>query len=276
MRLALAASLFLSLLSTALSSSALAANVSFSDPKGDDNGPGTYTYPTDPAYKKGSFDLTDVVITDKGDTLEIVLGVNAAIEDPWDSAKWPTPGNGFSLQMFQLYVDTDSKAGSGEANALPGQNATFADNARWEKVIVVSPQANKEITSRLDQKAKAMKDKVVLPTKVSAKGKKVTAIVKKSDLGITDPAKVGWQVLLSSNEGYDKDPNNGVLTRIVNEIEGQHRFGGGDDGDADANFVDCLAGKAKGGDDEKAAQAAMLKFDAKAKKKPVLTMVKGG
>lgn len=256
-----------------LSTPALAGGVSFSDPKGDDNGPGSYTYPTDPAYKKGSFDLTEVSFKESGDSIEITIGVNASIEDPWDSAKWPTPGNGFSLQMFQIYLDSDAKAGSGEQNALPGMNATFADDARWEKVIVVSPQANKEITTRLDQKAKALKDKVVLPTKVSAKGKKVTAIVKKADLGF-DIKKAGVQVLVSSNEGYDKDPNNGVLARIVNEFEGQHRFGGGDDGDTDPNFVDCLAGKGKGADDEKAAQAEMLKFDAKAKKRPVLKMVR--
>ncbi|MCC7073446.1 MAG: hypothetical protein IT383_19195 [Deltaproteobacteria bacterium] len=254
---------------------ALAGNLTLNDPKGDDNGPGSYTYPTDAAYKKGSFDLTEVEVKDKGTELEITIGVNATFEDPWESAKWPTPGNGFSLQMVQLYVDTDGKAGSGEQHALPGMNATFADDSRWEKVLIVSPQANKEIASRLEQKAKAQKDKVVLPTKVSAKGKKVTAIVKKADLlGATPPEKAGWQVLLSSNEGYDKEPNNGVLARIVNEFEGQHRFGGGDDGDVDANFVDCLAGKAKGGDDEKAAQATMLKFDAKAKKRPVLSMVR--
>jgi hypothetical protein len=258
---------------SSFSGAALAANVSLSDPKGDDNGPGTYTYPTGPEYKKGSFDLTDVSIKDSGDSLEITLGVNAQIEDPWESAKWPTPGNGFSLQMFQIYLDADGKPGSGEQNALPGMNATFADDSRWEKVIVVSPQANKEIASRIDQKAKALKDKIVLPTKVSAKGKKVTAIVKKSDVGF-DISKAGIQVLVSSNEGYDKEPNNGILARIVNEFEGQHRFGGGDDGDSDPNFVDCLAGKGKGGDDEKGAQAAMLKFDAKAKKKAVLTMVR--
>ena len=246
---------------------ALAGNVSFLDPKGDDNGAGTYVYPTDPVYKKGSFDLTDVSIKESGDSLEITLGVNASIEDPWDSAKWPTPGNGFSLQMFQIYVDS---APGGEINALPGMNATFADG--WEKVIVVSPQANNQIASRLDQKAKAMKANVVLPSKVSAKGKKITAIVKKSDLGI-DLSKAGIQVLVSSNEGFDNQPNNGVLARIVNEFEGKDRFGGGDDGDSDPNFIDCLAGKGKGSDDEKTAQAEMLKFDAKGKKKPVLKMV---
>ncbi len=255
---------------------AAAGNVSFADPKGDDFGPGTYKYPTKSDYKKGSFDLTDVDIKDKGADLEITLSVNASIEDPWESAKWPTPGNGFSLQTFQIYVDTDGKAGSGEANALPGMNATFADDSRWEKIIFVSPQANKEITSRIDQKAKAMKDKLVLPVKVSAKGKKVTAIIKKADLGGLDPQKVGWQVLVSSNEGFDNQPGNGILARTVNEFEGEHRFGGGDDGESDPNFIDCLAGKAKGGDDEVQAQKDQLKFDAAKKQRPVLKMVRGG
>ena len=268
--------MFFAALSVVTAAPSLAGSLKLTDPTGDDNGPGTYTYPTAPEYKKGSFDLTSIEIKDAGANLEIEIGVNAQIEDPWKSATWGTPGNGFSLQMFEIYVDTDNKAGSGEANALPGMNATFADDSRWEKVIVVSPQANKEITTRLDQKAKQFKDKVVLPSKVSAKGKKITAIVKKSDVGLTDLSKAGWQVLAASNEGYDKEPNNGVLARIVNEYEGQHRFGGGHDGDTDPNFVDCLAGSAKGSDDEKAAQASMLKYDAAAKKRPVLKMVRPG
>jgi carbohydrate-binding DOMON domain-containing protein len=256
---------------------ASAKTVAFGDPKGDDFGPGTYKYPTKAEYKKGSFDLVDVEIKDKGNELEVTIGLNAAIEDPWDSARWPSPGNGFSLQMIQLYVDNDGKAGSGERDALPGMNATFADDSRWEKVIVVSPQANKEITSRLEQKAKAMKDKVVLPSKVTAKGKKIIALVKKADVGVSfDPSKAGWQVLVASNEGYDNQPGNGVLARTVNEFEGEHRFGGGDDSDVDPNFIDCLAGAGKGGDDEAAAQKEMLRFDPAKKQRANVKMVRGG
>jgi carbohydrate-binding DOMON domain-containing protein len=262
------------LLCVALASPAMAGDVAFVDPKGDDNGPGSYVYPTKGDYKKGSFDLTNLDIKDKGADLEITITVAAAIEDPWDSAKWPTPGNGFSLQMFQLYVDTDGKPGSGEATALPGMNATFADDSRWEKVVFISPQANKEITSRLEQKAKVLKDKVVLPSKVSAKGKKVTAIVKKSDLGV-DPQKASYQLLVASNEGYDTQPNNGVLARTVNEFEGEHRFGGGDDGDVDPNFIDCLAGLGKGGEDEAKAQHAMLTYNVAKKQRVVLKVVRG-
>ena len=44
-----------------------AQEVKFKDPVGDDKGPGTYTYPTDSVYKAGSFDLTELNVTQKGD-----------------------------------------------------------------------------------------------------------------------------------------------------------------------------------------------------------------
>jgi carbohydrate-binding DOMON domain-containing protein len=254
-----------------LPGAAFAGKVKFKDPKGDDNGPGAYTYPTGAVYKKGSFDLTEVEIKEKGSNIEIELSIATSFEDPWDSKSWPNPGNGFSLQMFQIYVDTDGKKGSGEKDALPGMNAEFDDSSRWEKVIVVSPQHNKRITSEVKQKAKGLADKVVLPKKVTPRGKKLVAVVSKKDLG-GSVDKMGWQVLLSSNEGFPK--GNDVLSRKVNEYEGEHRFGGGDDGESDPHFVDCLAGKAKGKKDEEKAQHKMLKYDAKGNKRAVLTMIR--
>jgi carbohydrate-binding DOMON domain-containing protein len=38
---------------------ALAKDVVLKDPKGDDKGPGKYTYPTHAVYTKGSFDLVE-------------------------------------------------------------------------------------------------------------------------------------------------------------------------------------------------------------------------
>lgn len=250
---------------------AAAGKLKLEDPKGDDNGPGAYVYPTGAEYKKGSFDLTSFEVKEKGGDIELEITIAAPFEDPWDSAKWPNPGNGFSVQMFQIYVDTDGKKGSGEKEALPGMNAEFAEDARWEKVIFVSPQANKTILAELKQKAPKLASKVILPKKVTARGKAVIATFAKKDLGAAID-KVGWQVLVASNEGYPK--GNDILSRKVNEFEGEHRFGGGDDGEVDPHFLDVLAGKAKGADDEKAAQAAMLKFDTKAKKKAQLQMVR--
>ncbi|MDY0063094.1 MAG: glucodextranase DOMON-like domain-containing protein, partial [Myxococcota bacterium] len=49
-----------------------------------------------------------------------------------------------------------------------------------------------------------------------------------------------------------------LLTRKVNEFEGQHRFGGGTDYDCDPHVVDLLMAPGKGGDDEKEAQYKAL------------------
>ena len=41
---------------------ALGAKLEFKDPVGDENGPGTYVYPTDAVYSPGSFDISRVIM----------------------------------------------------------------------------------------------------------------------------------------------------------------------------------------------------------------------
>jgi len=248
-----------------------AASVELKDPRGDDKGPGTYTYPTGAPYKAGSFDLINMKVAEKGQDIVFTIEIATQFTDPWNSKAWPTPGNGFSMQMFQVYIDTDGKKGSGEKDALSGMNATFAEDSRWEKVVVIGAHSNKRIKSEVDQKAKAVADKVVLPKEVKVRGKTVTAVVSKKDLDI-DVTKVGYQVLAASAEGFPADKD--ILSRRVNEYEGEHRFGGGDDGMFDPHFLDVFAGNAKGEADEAKAQQDMLKYDAAKKKRAVLTMVR--
>jgi hypothetical protein len=71
----------------------MAADITLLDPIGDDDGPGTYRYPTDAVYKAGSFDLTKLEVKASGDTVEFTVSVASRIEDPWDSKAWG--GNGF-------------------------------------------------------------------------------------------------------------------------------------------------------------------------------------
>ncbi|MGC4001515.1 MAG: glucodextranase DOMON-like domain-containing protein [Anaeromyxobacter sp.] len=78
-----------------------------------------------------------------------------------------------------------------------------------------------------------------------------------------------------SNEGFPDKTD--VLTRKVNEFEGQHRFGGGTDTDCDPHAIDILAGSAVGDPGEVQAQYDMLKYecneDGTAKKPAVLKMI---
>jgi hypothetical protein len=66
-------------------------------------------------------------------------------------------------------------------------------------------------------------------------------------------------VVVQSNEGFPDKSD--LLSRKVNEFEGQHRFGGGNDGDCDPHVMDVLAGKAAGTPDEAQAQYDMMKFE---------------
>jgi len=93
-----------------------------------------------------------------------------------------------------------------------------------------------------------VKDRVVVPTLTRAVGRTLVAVVNTSDLGGTPEPSWGYQVLIQSNEGFPAKTD--LLTRKVNEYEGQHRFGGGTDYDNDPHVVDIFAGDATGSDDE--------------------------
>ncbi len=232
-----------------------AADVELKDPKGDDKGPGGYTYPTDAVYKKGSFDMTSFEVKEDGDMVEFRITVNAKVEDPWNSKSWG--GNGFSVQMAFIHIDTDHKPKSGHAEGLAGTNVVFAEESYWDKVVVVSPQGPTRLNSEIDLKAASVKKDVVVPQKTFARGKTLIARVKKSDLGGAPAKGWGYQVLIQSNEGFPAKTD--LLTRKVNEYEGQHRFGGGTDYDCDPHVIDMLVAPAKGEDAEIQGQYNVLK-----------------
>lgn len=224
------------------------------DPKGDDNGPGTYVYPTDQAYNAGAFDLTKFEVVPRGNTVEFRVTVARRILDPWDSKAWN--GNGFSVQMAFIHIDTDGKPGSGATEGLPGTNVRFSSENAWDRVVLISPQPQTRVLAEVEEKAPQHKARVVVPSITRAAGKTLTAIVNVEDLGGPPSPSWGYQVLMQSNEGF---PDKGdLLTRKVNEYEGQHRFGGGSDYNNDPHVIDMLAGAASGAASEVEQQHTIL------------------
>ena len=259
------------LLATAvLAGSALAQEVSFKDPTGDDKGPGTYVYPTDKVYKAGSFDLTAFKAKVSGDKVEFSVSVNSTLEDPWGM------GVGFAIQMVFIFIDTDNKEGSGFTKGLPGLNVAFAPADAWDKCVILSPQPQNRVASEVETKAAWAKDAVLIPVRTRGAGRTITGSVPLAALGGGDPSKWGYQVVMQSNEGFPDKAD--LLTRKVNEFEGQHRFGGGNDGDCDPHVMDILAGKGTGDKAEIAEQYKMLAYecnpDGTSKKMATLTMVR--
>lgn len=237
-----------------------AQEVSFSDPQGDDNGPGNYTYPTDTAYIPGSFDMTGFKMKVSGDQATFEVSVAAKLEDPWGMR------TGFAVQTVYIYIDQDHKDGSGSTKGLPGQNVHFAAADAWDKCVILSPQSAARVKQEVDSKAKDTATKVLIPKTVKGTGSKIIGSVPVSELGQGDPNTWGYQVVLQSNEGFPASTD--LLTRKVNEYEGQHRFGGGNDGDCDPHVMDIL------GEDQKQQLSYECNADGTSKKMATLHMVR--
>ncbi|HYI12580.1 MAG TPA: glucodextranase DOMON-like domain-containing protein [Thermoanaerobaculia bacterium] len=233
-----------------LAGSALAQTVSFKDPAGDDDGPGTYSYPTDAVYSRGSFDLTGFTLKQNGAKTDVSVTVNGNLADPWSM------GNGFATQMVFIFIDKDHEAGKGQTGSLSGLNIEFAPESAWEKVIILSPQQAARVKTEVEQKAAAVKGDVIIPARTRGAGRTITGSIDTEALGGGDPATWAYQVVMQSNEGFPSGSD--LLTRKVNEYEGQHRFGGGNDGDCDPHVIDLLAGDATGAKEEADLQHKML------------------
>lgn len=220
-----------------LASPGLAATVTFEDPTGDDKGPGSYVYPTDSVYTQGSFDLVGFELDAKGDKGTVSVTLNANLEDPWGMDV------GFATQMVFIFVDTDGKEGSGFTTSPSGLNVQFAAGSEWDKVIILSPQPVGRVKQEIEAKGGAMAGAMVVPSRTRGAGRTISGSIKLSDIGAGDPATWGYQVVVQSNEGFPAD--NDLLTRRVNEFEGQHRFGGGSDYMCDPHAIDILGDHAQ-------------------------------
>jgi carbohydrate-binding DOMON domain-containing protein len=253
----------------AAAAAALAQEVAFKDPTGDDKGPGTYTYPTDPVYKPGSFDLTDFKFTVKGSKADVAVTVNSSLEDPWGMKV------GFAVQMVFVFIQTDDAAGR-TTKGLPGLNIQFGPDDGWNRCIILSPQPSARVRGEVEIKAADLQKMIVIPNQVRGSGRTISASVDMKNIGSGDPAKWGYQVVMQSNEGFPDKKD--LLTRKVNEYEGQHRFGGGNDGECDPHVMDILAGHGTGAKTEIDEQKQMLAYecnsDGTSKKMATLKMVR--
>jgi len=206
--------------------------VVFDDPKGDDKGPGNYTYPTDSVYKPGSFDLTKLTVTKKGDQAEFAVDVNSSLEDPWGM------GGGFSVQMIFIFI---KNAPGGHKEHLPGLNVEFAPGSEWSKVVILSPQKKARVVGEAETKAPKLVADIVVPNSTRGSVRTIKGSVPLSELGGDGNVDAwGYQVIMQSNEGFPAGTD--LLVRKVNEYEGQHRFGGGNDSDCDPHVMDVLDG----------------------------------
>ena len=98
------------------------------DPSGDDNGPGTYQYPTSSSFSAGSFDLTRFqVITANG---TVYLRTTLA-------KLTPTFGNVMGAQLLDLYVHDPAATGTSTAAPFASRNYSIASSNAWSQRLEV-------------------------------------------------------------------------------------------------------------------------------------------
>jgi glucoamylase len=96
------------------------------DPTGDDNGPGTYQYPTASDFHAGAFDLTDFQVISDGTT--VYLKATLANLDP-------TFGADFGAQLLDVYVHDPAAAQTSTQAAFASRNYTIAPAGAWSERV---------------------------------------------------------------------------------------------------------------------------------------------
>ncbi len=188
------------------------------DPRGDDHGPGTYTYPTDPVFEPGVFDIKTFSVGVDGGEFVFRFDLFGPVPNPWDS------GIQLSVQTFDVYVDFDPGAGTGARSLLEGRNASLAEGEGWDMAVWVEGWNQRVFTSASDGATQELSGDLVRVI-VDPKGS-VTLRVKAgavealgardgSDWAM-DPTAFGYLGVLLSQEGY---PSPGV--RRVRDVESE-------------------------------------------------------
>jgi glucoamylase len=94
------------------------------DPASDDNGPGTYQYPTDSSFAAGSFDLTRFQVLSDGTFAYLRVTLRTLV---------PTFGMLDGAQLLDMYVHVPGATATSTAAAFPTRNYTISSSGAWSQ-----------------------------------------------------------------------------------------------------------------------------------------------
>ncbi|MFD0705562.1 glucodextranase DOMON-like domain-containing protein [Alloscardovia venturai] len=189
------------------------------DPQGDDNGPGSYVYPTNSSFAKGNFDMTQFDAYDDGDSYNFVTSLASPVYNPWG-------GRGISTQQVNIYL-RDGKANDNDITALRQGTQTYV-HGTWKYVVVVD--------GRYIPGVYTPRGKKIADVEISSVDNRITVSVPKSAFSGLDVGKAKYEVsMYSSSEGSEGIDNvrpvyslscwNGETASCPNFIK-EYRFGG--------------------------------------------------
>jgi glucoamylase len=92
------------------------------DSPGDDNGPGTYAYPTDSVFVPGAFDLTHFAVSEDGTNVYLQTTIANLVN---------TFGSDFGAQLLDIYVKNPAVAQTSTSAAYSSMNYGIAPADAW-------------------------------------------------------------------------------------------------------------------------------------------------
>lgn len=216
-----------------LSFEPLAVIFQMEDPKDDDHGPGSYTYPKDGVFKPGDFDLLSFEVASDGANLVLSFVMDAPITNGWGSP------SGFSVQTFDVYIDKDPGAGTGTRLLLPGRNAALGAEDGWDIALWVEGWTSQVLGLDADNNpVKLTEASSAMKIFVDSGKNAVVVSLPIEFFGDGEASDWGYAVAVLGQEGY---PAEGVWrVRDVNQAAESYRFGGAPADNNHTRIIDLL------------------------------------
>ncbi|HUU03263.1 MAG TPA: glucodextranase DOMON-like domain-containing protein [Myxococcota bacterium] len=172
------------------------ARIVLEDPAGDDNGPGSYRYPDNPAFGAGSFDLRRFSLTREKDYWVVSVAFAARVKRSPVFVSRDDRRDLF-MQTVDVYLRSAKASpaeGEDHLDSLPGRGVMFAPGQAWNRALVLSPVPGL-LREALDKTFPGAGD-VFVPRKVRISGHRLVARVPVSFLGQSRPEAIS--VLVSA------------------------------------------------------------------------------
>ncbi len=159
------------------------------DPTGDDNGPGTYRYPTDSSFAAGSFDLTRFQVLSDGTFAYLRVTLRTLV---------PTFGALDGAQLLDVYVHVPGATATSTAAAFASRNYTISSSGAWSQRLEVQGFA---APVWMNAAGAAVGTASVLPVESD---RTITIAVPEAQFG-TPGSGWGFSVVLTGQDGFSSD-----------------------------------------------------------------------
>ena len=159
------------------------------DPAGDDNGPGTYQYPTDSSFAAGSFDLTRFQVLSDGTFAYLRVTLRTLV---------PTFGALDGAQLLDVYVHVPGATATSTQAAFQSRNYTIAADGAWSQRLEAQGFA---APVWVNAAGAAVGTASVLPVQSD---RTITIAVPEAQFG-TPGSGWGFSVVLTGQDGFSAD-----------------------------------------------------------------------